>query len=395
MSIDMKDSKYQSSIDACAAHYGDEAEAVRRYLLQGEQEAYQLDNRGKIRFTPEGDLHPSIREAYANYGFYVFTDVIGDAEMSDILEDLAELRSRFPTEKGAKTDSKGRPALGTDRKSGGLLWSKPLSDPMGGTQIARGRHQIKLKDLDPGEGAPKEAPFILSGSLQFSDAALRLYAHPLLLAVAAAINGDDFAPFNEVLFIKDPGLGAAVSWHQDGDTHWDNPDFDADIHGFNFMAQVYGSTPVNGVWVIPGTHKLGKLDITKMVEASGSERINGAVPIVCEPGDVVICNRQLVHGSFANSGFEPRLTINFGFHKRSSVLDVRGAGIHSEAIVYTDEVIQERAKAIGYGISARQQRYPQEAPFEYLPLSNSHLDLTWNESARASLKDYNALDLSI
>ena len=74
---------------------------------------------------------------------------------------------------------------------------------------------------------------------------------------------------------------------------------------------------------------------------------------------------------------------------------MRGAGIHSEAIVYTDEVIQERAKAIGYGISARQQRYPQEAPFEYLPFSNSHLDLTWNESARASLKDYNALDLSI
>lgn len=325
----MKDSKYHSSIDACAAHYGDEAEAVRRYLLKGEHEARQLENRGKILFTPEGDLHPSIRKAYANYGFYVFTDVIGDAEMSDILEDLAELRSRFPTEKGAKTDSKGRPALGTDRKSGGLLWSKPLSDPMGGTQIARGRHQVKLKDLDAGEDAPKEAPFILSGSLQFSDAALRLYAHPLLLAVAAAINGDDFAPFNEVLFIKDSGLGAAVSWHQDGDTHWDNPDFDADIHGFNFMAQVYGSTPVNGVWVIPGTHKLGKLDITKMVEASGSERINGAIPIVCDPGDVVICNRQLVHGSFANSGFEPRLTINFGFHKRSSVLDVRGAGIDS------------------------------------------------------------------
>lgn len=391
----MRDSTYQSSIDACAAHYGDEAEAVRYYLLKGEQEAYQLDNRGEIRFSPGGALHPSIREAYSKYGFYVFTDVIGDAEMSDILDDVAELRSRFPTEKGAKTDSMGRPALGTDRKAGGLLWSKPLSDPMGGTQIARGRHQVKLKDLDAGENAPKEAPFILSGSLQFSDAALRLYAHPSLLAVAAAINGEDFAPFNEVLFIKDPGLGAAVSWHQDGDTHWDSPDFDEDIHGFNFMAQVYGSTPVNGVWVIPGTHKLGKLDITKMVEASGSERIDGAIPIVCDPGDVVICNRQLVHGSFANSGFEPRLTINFGFHKRSSVLDVQGAGIHSEAIVYTDKVIEERTKAIGYGISARQQKYPQEIPFKYLPISNSDFDLTWNESAKESLKDYNALDLSI
>ncbi len=58
------------------------------------------------------------------------------------------------------------------------------------------------------------------------------------------INGADFAPFNEALFIKDPGVGAAVSWHQDGVTHWDNPAFDEDIHGFNFMAQMYGSTAV-------------------------------------------------------------------------------------------------------------------------------------------------------
>ena len=48
------------------------------------------------------------------------------------------------------------------------------------------------------------------------------------------------------------GLGAAVSWHQDGDTHWDNPDAGQDSHGFNFMGQVYGSTAVNGVWVVPG-----------------------------------------------------------------------------------------------------------------------------------------------
>ena len=391
----MSESKYQASIEACASHYGEEADQVKRYLLEGEQTAYRLKNRGEIQFTSEGRLDPEIRDAYSEFGFYVFQNVIGEQEMSDILEDITELRSRFPVEKGAKLDSKGRPALGTDRKSGGLLWSKPLSDPMGGTQIARGRHQIKLKDLDAGENAPKDAPFILSGSLQFSDAALRLYAHPDLLAVAASINGDDFAPFNEVLFIKDPGLGAAVSWHQDGDTHWDNPNFDEDIHGFNFMAQVYGSSPVNGVWVVPGTHKLGKLDITKMVESSGSERIDGAVPIVCNPGDVVICNRQLVHGSFANSGFEPRLTINFGFHKRSSVLDVKGAGIHSEAIVYTDEVVSERAKAIGYSIYARQQKYPSEVPFDYQPLANAGIDLSWNESTRKSFKDYNALDLSI
>ena len=62
--------------------------------------------------------------------------------------------------------------------------------------------------------------------------------------------------------------------------------------------------------------KDGKIDIKKLVSETGSERLEDAVPIVCNPGDVVICNRQILHGSFPNCGFEPRVTVNFGFHKR-------------------------------------------------------------------------------
>ncbi|RLQ20223.1 phytanoyl-CoA dioxygenase [Seongchinamella sediminis] len=386
---------YSKSIEACAAHYGDEAEAVKAYMFEGQCRAYALPNRGPIRFLEDGSLHPDIRRAYSEYGFYVFEGVIGEREMSDILEDLADLRSRFPTHPGAEVDSQGRPALGVDCKGPGLMWSKPLSDPLGGTTMANGRHQVKLKELKAAADAPEDAPFILMGSLQFSDAALRVYGHPQLLRVAAEVNGEDFAPFNEVLFIKDAGMGAAVSWHQDGDTHWDNPDFNEDIHGFNFMAQVYGSTPVNGVWVVPGTHKLGKLDITAMVAESGSERLKDAVPLVCEPGDVVMCNRQLVHGSFANSGFEPRLTINFGFHRRSSVLDVMGAGIHSPAAVYDKDVIRQRSQVIGFAIDARRKQYPEEEPYAYKPFLDSGEIFVWNEQARAGLRDYNLLDLSI
>ena len=202
-------------------------------------------------------------------------------------------------------------------------------------------------------------------------------------------------PFNEVLFIKDPGRGAAVSWHQDGDTHWENPEFDQGIHGFNFMAQVYGSTPVNGVWVLPGTHKAGKVDITELVEQSGSERIDGAVPLVCEPGDVIICNRQLVHGSFANAGYEPRVTINFGFHRRSSVLGVKGAGIHSESVIYDEELIRKRTEVLGYALEARQQQYPDETRYQYKPFSESGEQFVWNDAAREAIRDYNLLDLSI
>jgi len=383
------------SIEACANHYGEQADAMRRYLLAGQAAALALPNRGPLRFTESGSLAEEIRAAYSEYGFYIFENVLSAEELDDIKADLEMMRAQFPTGPESKVNAEGEPALGADAKALTLVWSKPLGDPLGGTALANGRHQVKMFEPEADAEAPLAAPFILLGSLQFSDACLRTYAHPELLQVAAAINGPDFAPFNEALFIKDPGIGAAVSWHQDGVTHWDSPDFDEDIHGFNFMAQVYGSTAVNGVWVLPSTHKQGKLDIAELVEESGSERLTGGVPIVCNPGDVVICNRQLLHGSFPNCGFEPRVTVNFGFHKRSSVLGVMGGGIHSDAQVFDDATVSRRSRAIGYAIDARKQRFPDETPYEYQPFLASGDAYQWDADARRNLKDYNLDDLSI
>ena len=383
------------SIEACAAHYGEDADAMRNYLLEGERVACEMDNRGPIRFDDDGKLAREIVGAYSQYGFYIFEGVLNEEELVDIRSDLESLRASFPVEPGGKLTRDGKPALGADCNALNLLWAKPLGDPLGGTEMANGRHQVKLFEPEADEGAPEEAPFVLLGSLQFSEASLRIYGHPQLLRVAEAVNGRDFTPFNEALFIKDPGVGAAVSWHQDGDTHWDSEDFDESIHGFNFMAQVYGSTAVNGVWVLPGSHKLGKMDIVQLVEESGSERLEGAVPILCNPGDVAICNRQLIHGSFPNSGFEPRVTVNFGFHRRSSVLGVMGAGMHSQAERYDEALIEERSRVIGYAIDARRQRYPQEEPFQYWPFTQTGKQYTWDTGAQRSLKDYNLHDLSI
>lgn len=383
------------SIEATANYYGDEADEMRTYLKDGETRALALDNRGPIVFDDKGDLGASIREAYSKYGFYIFENVLSAEELKDVKADLDAIRDIFPTGPDSKVNHRGEPALGAGNKALNLIWSKPLGDPLGGTKLANGRHEVKMFEPEAKANTPESAPFLLLGSLQFSDACLRVYGHPELLKVAEAINGADFAPFNEALFIKDPGIGAAVSWHQDGVTHWDNPDFDQDIHGFNFMAQVFGSTAVNGVWVLPGTHKHGKLDIADLVGSSGSERLEGAVPIVCNPGDVAICNRQLLHGSFPNCGFEPRVTVNFGFHRRSSVLGVDGGGIHSARQVFDEEVVTRRSRTIGYAIDARKQRFPEEEPYCYQPLADKASEYVWDDAARADLKDYNLEDLSI
>ena len=376
-----------------AVDYGPEEAALRAYCEAGAGRAHALGNRGPVRFDADGRVHPDILDAYQRCGFYIFEGVLRPEELVDIENDIRDILDRLPSERGSPVDRKGRLALGADLKGNTLFWSKPLGDPFGGTTLANGRHPVKMFEPAAATDAPREIVYLILGALQFSDAAVRAYGHPHLLAIAAAINGDDFAPFNEGFFIKEPGRGASVAWHQDGVTHWDSPAWDQGSHGFNFMGQLYGCTAANGVWVVPGSHNLGKADISAMVAAAGSERLPEAVPLLCKPGDVAITNRQAVHGSFANTSPDWRVTLNLGFHRRRSVLDVKGGGLHNAEAVYDAARIHERSKAIGYAIDARQQRFPDETPYLYQPLAGQ--TLCWDAAAKASLKDYNLLDLSI
>lgn len=375
--------------------YGEHEAAMVAYRKAGEVRARTLGNRGPIRYKTDGALHDDIVEAYWRCGFYVFEDVIGTEELADIERDVLEILDRAPTEQGGKLDKHGRPALASDGKGGGLAMVRPLADPIGGTDLNNGRHPAKMIEPTPPEGAPEWILQVVGGSLQFSDAALRLYAHPDLLRVAAAFNGDDFSPFNEVIWIKHPGLGGSVAWHQDGTTHWDTPKFHKGSHGFNFMAQLYGCNAANALWVVPGSH-LAQADIKAWCDEAGSDRLPNAVPMLCEPGDVGITNRQAVHGSFANTSDEWRVTINFGFHPRASVIGARGNGIHapgSENIIYDEERVRQRSRVLGFALAARKQRYSEETPYEYAPLAGE--SFAWNDEARENLRGYNKLDLGI
>ena len=89
------------SIDACAAHYGDQAEAMRQYLLEGERKALAMDNRGPVRFEADGSLSQDIQDAYSRHGFYVFTSVLNDEEIEDITADLEAMKTRFPSKPGS------------------------------------------------------------------------------------------------------------------------------------------------------------------------------------------------------------------------------------------------------------------------------------------------------
>ena len=110
-------------------------------------------------------------------------------------------------------------------------------------------------------------------------------------------------------------------------------------------------------------------------------------------GDVVISNRQVLHGSFANTSDEWRVTVNMGFHRRASVLGVQGGGVHNAPAVYDEERIRQRSRMIGYAIDARRQRFPDETPYTYRPFARLRRGLPLDPDV--NLKDYNLLDLSI
>jgi len=366
---------------------------MENYFKAGEKRALSIGNRGPIKFNKDGSLHKDIMSSYAQNGFYIFENVYEKKELLDIEKDLFDILDRVPENKLSKLDKKGRPALSSNCKANNLYWSRPLGDPFGGTTLANGRHPVKMEEPKPEKGVPKEIIYLILGSLQFSEAYLRAYAHPLLLKIAECINGEDFVPFTDALFIKEPGLGASVAWHQDGTTHWNSPIWDQFCHGFNFMAQLYGSTAANGVWVVPGTHKLGKLDIKKLVAEAGTVKLPNAIPIICNAGDVAITNRQVLHGSFANTSPDWRVTVNFGFHKKSSVLNVKGGGLHAKPKIYDENHIKTRSRLIPYAINARKQKYVDETSYDYKPLNSS--EYQWNSKAKDEIKDYNLLDMSI
>ena len=373
------------------------ADSMADYIREGVDRGRAIGNRGPVCLDDNGKLHPEILDAFREHGFYIFEDVIGPDEIAELRADIDHLLDHAPVGRDAGVDARGRTAFGQEFAVPCYSFVKPLSDPWGGTDKLGGRHQSKMTEPLPDAGAPDEVVYIMAGMCQTMNSGLRLYGHPLLLTIAEAINGPDFVPFNDAVIVKQPGLGGSVAWHQDGVTHWDSPNWDPGIHGFNFQIQLYPSTPANCLWVVPGTHKTGRADIKAMVAANkGSDRLPAAIPLTCRAGDVTIVNRQLLHCSFANTSPDIRVSMTFGFHRRSSVLGARGALTQKAEVVYDEQRIFERSRVIAVAIDARAQYFPKERRYAYQPFLGIEDKYRWSPGIYETvIRDYNLQDLSI
>ncbi|MYD42767.1 MAG: phytanoyl-CoA dioxygenase family protein [Gammaproteobacteria bacterium] len=369
---------------------------IKEYCALGTERAQALGNRGPLTFNESAHVSQSILDCYHKLGFYVFEQVIDRSEIADLRTDLDATLARAPTDPDSNVDANGNPAIGKDLAYRSFSFAKPLSDPFGGTEAANGRYETKMSEPTPADDSPPRTIFFIAGGCQFMDSFLRHYGNPKLLRVAEALNGSDFTPFTDGVWIKEPGLGTSVSWHQDGTTLWHHPDWHEDIHGFNFMTNLYDTTAENALWVVPQTHKLGKIDIKKRVAKEGTDRLPDAVPMLVKAGDVAICNRQVLHGSFANTSRQRRVTLVHGFHLRTSVLGAETTFARKRKVRYDEARVHRSSQLISLAIDARRQRFADETPYSYGPLLAEIEKYRFSEETRETvLKNYNMYSLGL
>jgi len=375
----------------------DHADFIREYAAAGEARALTLGNRGPLRYNADGSVHQDILDAYWTHGFYVFEGLVDTKEVAELQAEIVDILERAPVRSGSDVDAQGRPAFGSNQSSSPFLFIKPLSDPWGGTELLGGRHPVAMQQPQAEQDAPDEVVHLIGGMCRNGPAGLRLYGHADLLSIAQSINGADFVPYNDATFVKHAGLGGSVSWHQDGVTHWESADWDEGIHGFNFQVQLYACTAANALWVVPGSHKQGRIDIKALLrDNDGDERLGSAVPLLCEPGDVTVANRQVLHGSFANSSPDRRISLTFGFHRRRSVLGARGALSQSANVVYDEAHIEQRSALIPIAVDARVQHDPSQRRFVYAPFSGREQGYRYNDAnVEKFVKNYTRYDISI
>ncbi|GAB4214301.1 MAG: hypothetical protein OHK0022_52660 [Roseiflexaceae bacterium] len=178
-------------------------------------------------------------------------------------------------------------------------------------------------------------------------ASLELLGSPQVLAVAESLCGPNFVPTYESLVFKQADDGERIPWHQDAV----QPGQDYRI--FNFDLYLDPSLSGAGALrVIPGTQRQ-RQDICALTDAYGWDHPD-AVEVEMQPGDVLLHNVMVVHGSPQTVGKQLRRTIYYEFRPAEEIL----ADGPWEA-----SWIERRMRLVPLGLAAYRRAYPDAAQF--------------------------------
>ncbi len=143
-------------------------------------------------------------------------------------------------------------------------------------------------------------------------ASLELLGAPEILGIAESLAGPNFVPTYESLVFKHEGDGAAIPWHQDAVHPRNHRIFNIDIY---LDASRSGE---GALCVLPGSQK-GPIDICSIRDEHGWEP-PGAIQVELEPGDVLVHDVMIVHGSEPVQDNPLRRTIYYEFRPAEQIL---------------------------------------------------------------------------
>jgi hypothetical protein len=179
-------------------------------------------------------------------------------------------------------------------------------------------------------------------------ASLELLGSPEMLGIAESLAGPNFVPTYESLVFKNTGDGAPIDWHQDA------------VHPRNFRifnVDVYLDESRKGsgsLRVAPGSHRQ-IVDVCQLQEEYGWDA-PGVVQTELNPGDVLVHDVMLVHGSEATLANKLRRTIYYEFRPAEQIL---AEGPWDEAF------IDQRLRLVALGLREWRRRNLSAVPFTW------------------------------
>ncbi|MFN3729867.1 MAG: phytanoyl-CoA dioxygenase family protein [Fimbriimonadaceae bacterium] len=179
-------------------------------------------------------------------------------------------------------------------------------------------------------------------------ASLEMLGSPLVLGVAQSLCGPNFVPTYESMVFKDTGDGEAIRWHQDA------------VHPrrwriFNYDLYLDDSKAEGGALVVIPKSQTTKLDACELERLHGWTP-PGAIVVEMKPGDVLLHDVMVVHGSPRCLGAPRRRTIYYEFRAAEQIL---AEGPWDRAWV------EKRMRLIPVGLEAHRRAFPGATSFDW------------------------------
>jgi phytanoyl-CoA hydroxylase len=217
-------------------------------------------------------------------------------------------------------------------------------------------------DNDPdfmyGKGGKSGKPVLrrIEYVIDKSDTMKALLAHPFILRSVEKLQGNNFIATWDSMVLKAPNEGVVVPWHRDAAV----PDGCTDTRPiFNVDFYLDEADMQTCLWVIPGSNKWSKEEALERCRRAGFET-EDAIPVPMNPGDVILHDIEVLHGSPAGDGNPLRRTVYYEF---------RPGEIEMEFGPHTLEYLTLKQQVLFDCIQRRSQTTYSalETPFDYKP----------------------------